>query len=64
MDVPFAAYQGERGAFSEKAIHLHFRDGEVQALPCEQFRMFSKLFKLERQATGDPHRELTCRVNP
>ncbi len=32
------AFQGERGAFSEKALYQYFRDGEAEALPCEQFK--------------------------
>ena len=33
-----AAFQGKPGAYSEKAIMLHFHEDEVTAVPCESFK--------------------------
>jgi len=35
--VPRVAFQGERGAYSEKAIHNYFPDGEVEPMPLPGF---------------------------
>ena len=35
--VTRVAYQGEKGAYSELAIHLHFGEEDVEAIACQQF---------------------------
>lgn len=45
-DVPRVAFQGKPGAYSEKAVMLHFNEGEVTALPCESFKeVFDSVLK-------------------
>lgn len=47
---PRAAFQGIPGAYSEKAVMLHFHEDEVTALPCETFKdVFSSVLKGEVQ---------------
>ena len=35
---PKAAFQGIRGAYSDKAVNLHFPEGDVTSIPCETFK--------------------------
>lgn len=37
-NLPRVAFQGKPGAYSEKAVMLHFNDDEVTAFPCESFK--------------------------
>ena len=37
-DMPKAAFQGKPGAYSEKAVKLHFEEDGVTSIPCESFK--------------------------
>jgi len=37
-NLPRAAFQGVRGAYSEKAIMLHFAEDSVTSVPCDSFK--------------------------
>jgi prephenate dehydratase len=49
-ELPKAAFQGVSGAYSEKAIMLHFAEGSVSSMPCESFKdVFDAVLKGDAQ---------------
>jgi 3-deoxy-7-phosphoheptulonate synthase len=50
--VSTVAFQGEKGAFSEKALYQYFRDGEVVGLPCEHFQDVFDAVQTQRAEYG------------